>query len=77
MFNRNEIMTFGEIQNTLKISDLEMKDSMMKLCNPKTGIMLKENSKKPVFEPNEKLWLNKNYNGASIRFSFIPTKTPT
>ena len=53
-----------------------MKESMMKLCNPKTGIIKKENAKKPVFDAKEKLWLDTNYNGANIRFSFIPTKTP-
>ena len=49
---------------------------MMKLCNPKTGIIIKANSKKPVFEPNEKLQLNLEYNGPNIRYSFIPTKSP-
>ena len=53
-----------------------MKESMMKLCNPKTGIVKKENAKKPIFGPNENLWLNPDYNSANIRCSFIPTKTP-
>ena len=53
-----------------------MKESMMKLCNPKTGIITKENAKKPVFGANEKLWLIPNYTSPSIRFSFIPSKTP-
>ena len=48
----------------------------MKLCNPRTGIITKENAKRPVFGANEKLWLNAKYNSPNIRFSFIPTKTP-
>ena len=58
------------------MTDENMKESMMKLCNPKTGIITKENSKKPVFGTNEKLWLLPNYKSPSIRFNFIPSKTP-
>jgi len=53
-----------------------MKESMMKLCNPKTGIIKKENANKPVFGENEMLWLKVEYNSPNIRQSFIPTKTP-
>lgn len=40
---------------------------MMKLCNPKTGIICKENAKKPVFGANEKLWLKAEYASPNIR----------
>jgi len=53
-----------------------MKESMMKLCNPKTGIIKKENASKPVFGKDEMLWLKVEYNSPNIRQSFIPTKTP-
>ena len=76
MFNDNEKLTYSEIQTKLGLSDTNMKESMMKLCNPKTGIVKKENAKKPIFGPNENLWLNPDYNSANIRCSFIPTKTP-
>ena len=41
------------MQTRLKLSDENMKDSMMKLCNPKTGIIKKENAKVPKFAPTE------------------------
>jgi|TARA_B110000285_G_scaffold69276_1_gene79703 hypothetical protein len=53
-----------------------MKESMMKLCNPKTGIVKKENAKKPVFGKDEKLWLHTEFSSPNIKLSFIPTKTP-
>ena len=76
MFNNKEKLTYGHIQTELGLSDSDMKESMMKLCNPKTGIIKKENSKKPVFGADEKLWLHTEYNSPNIRQSFIPTKTP-
>ena len=57
------------------LSDENIKESMMKLCNPKTGIMTKENAKKPKFEPNEKLKLKLDYVSPNIRFNFIPSKS--
>ena len=48
----------------------------MKLCNPKTGILEKEDKKKPKFGDKEKISLKKAYAANSIRASFIPTKTP-
>ena len=53
-----------------------MKECMMKLCNPKTGIIQKENGRKPVFGATELLWLNEKYNSPNIRYSFIPNKSP-
>ena len=76
LFNDNEKLTYGQIQSELGLSDTDMKESMMKLCNPKSGIVKKENAKKPVFGKDEKLWLNAEYNSPNIRQNFIPAKTP-
>jgi len=49
---------------------------MMKLCNPKSGILKKE-EKKPSFENlSEKFTLNKAYKNPAIKCAFIPSKTP-
>jgi hypothetical protein len=68
-------MTYQAIQNKLEISDGDMKESMMKLCNPKTGIMKKQNAKVPKFLPTEEITLNIKYASPNIRCSFIPNKT--
>ena len=47
----------------------------MKLCNPKTGIITKENAKKPTFLDDEKLSLNTKYVNGNIRCNFIPVQT--
>jgi hypothetical protein len=52
-----------------------MKESMMKLCNPKTGMMKKQNAKVPKFLPNEEICLNIKYASPNIRCSFVPNKT--
>lgn len=49
---------------------------MMKLCNPKTGIMTKENAKKPVFGKDEKMKLKMEYTNPAIKTNFVPAKTP-
>lgn len=67
MFNSKEKMSYGDIQNELGLSDADMKECMMKLCNPRTGIIKKENAKKPVFGKDELIWLNTTYNSANIR----------
>ena len=75
LFNSQDKMTYHGIQNKLEISDEAMKESMMKLCNPKTGIMKKQNAKVPKFLPDEEICLNGKYASANIRCSFIPNKT--
>lgn len=57
------------------MSDQDLKASMMKLCHPKLGIIKKENPKKPVFLPEEKLEINEKYQNNSIRVNFIPVVT--
>ena len=61
LFNEKEILTYQEIKDQTGMSDHDLKTSMMKLCHPKLGIIKKENPKKPVFLPNEKLNINEKY----------------
>lgn len=75
MFNSQEFISAGSIKEKIGISDCEIKECLMKLCNPKTGIMTKENPKKPTFLPDEKLKLNLKYQTGNIRFNFVPVQT--
>lgn len=49
-----------------------MKECMMKLCNPKTGIIKKEDIKKPIFRADEKLRINHDFTSANIKVKYIP-----
>jgi len=75
MFNSQAFVTAGIIKEQIGLSDADIKECLMKLCNPKTGILTKENPKKPTFLPEEKLTLNMKYQTGNIRFNFIPTQT--
>ena len=47
------------------------------LCNPKNkqNILLKENMKTPVFKAEEKISVDKNFQNASIKVTFMPPET--
>jgi cullin 3 len=45
---------------------------MLKMCNPKIKIILKEKPGKPSFEPHEKMKLNMDFSNNSIRFNLVP-----
>lgn len=75
LFNQKESMTYREVQDQTGLSDQDLKSSMMKLCHPKLGIIIKANPKKPVFLPDEKLVINEKYANNSIRVNFIPVVT--
>lgn len=45
------------------------------MCNPKLKLLDKENSKKPQFQPNEKIKVNLDFSNSSNRVSFVPTQT--
>ena len=48
---------------------------MLKLCNPKTGILIKENRKSQQFGANEKIQINVAFSAAVIKINFIPKLT--
>ena len=47
----------------------------MKLCNPKTGI-IKKQDKKPVFRPDEKLEVHAKFASSNIKVVFVPQIKP-
>ena len=48
-----------------------MKECMIKLCNPKTGI-IKKSDKKPIFRPDEKLQINTTFVCPNIKVVYVP-----
>ena len=52
-----------------------MKECMMKLCHPKTGILQKEN-KKPVFKADEKISINTKFQSPNIKIMYLPIIKP-
>lgn len=77
-FNDKDVLTLQEILDKTEIDTklTPIKDHMMKLCNPKSGI-LKKGEKKPTFENlSEKYTLNKAYKSPAIKCGFVPTKSP-
>jgi hypothetical protein len=49
-----------------------MDEACLKLCNPKTTMLLKENKKSPKFLPNEKIKVNDKFENNNIRINMIP-----
>ena len=49
-----------------------MIDSLLKLCAPKTQVLLKHNLKVPKFTPDEKIKLNEKFQNNNIRLQLIP-----
>ena len=45
----------------------------MRLCNPKTQVLLKQNTKKPVFEPSEVIKVNPKFENNNIRMNLVPS----
>jgi hypothetical protein len=54
-------MTYKDILDQLNLTEELLKEAMMKLCNPKSQVLLKQNAKVPKFEPNEGIKINKKF----------------
>jgi hypothetical protein len=46
---------------------------MMKLCNPKTKVLKKDNEKKPVFEDDENIRVNQQFKNDMVRIKLAPS----
>ena len=60
LFNDHKVLTYKQIQELTKLNKQELDTSLLKLCNPKIKVLLKENPK-PVFDANEKFELNTKF----------------
>ena len=76
LFNDAESLTIGEVKEQCQMNDKDFAESMKKLCNPKTKIIIKEDAKKPIFNNlKEKLSINSNFENSSLRLNLRPKPT--
>lgn len=68
-------MTYNEIKEYGSISEEELKQGLIFLCNPKQKILQKENDKKPTFTSNEKITVNLSFSNNNVRVNFIPIQS--
>lgn len=61
LFNENDVLTVQDILDRCQITEDDLKEACLKLCNPKSKMLLKENQKKPNFDKNEKIRVNENF----------------
>ena len=71
LFNENDVLTYKQIQDKTKLNKQDLDSSLLKLCNPKIKLLIKENPK-PIFDPNEKFYLNTKFEAQHIKFNLIP-----
>lgn len=74
LFNDSTETTNAQIVQRTQLSQELFKAAMMRFCAPQVKLLLKENAKKPVFEPNEKIKINPQFASNSIRCNLIPQK---
>lgn len=72
LFNQNETLTVSEIEERCQISEADLKQSLLRLCNPKTQVLLKQNLKKPTFEKNEQIKVNPKFENNNLRLNLLP-----
>ena len=72
LFNETNVLTVKQIQDKCNLSAEDLRSSLMKLCNPKTTILLKQQERKPTFEPNEEIRINPKFSNKNIRWNVIP-----
>ena len=74
LFNNHEELTYLQVKQLTGISETGIQHALFWLCNPKNknNILLKENMKTPVFKDEEKIYVVKNFQNASIKVTFTP-----
>jgi len=75
LFNGTDTLMVKDIQERLDLSDKDIKDSLLKLCNPRTRVLQKENAKKSTFEPNEQIRVNLKFENNNIRLNLVPVQS--
>lgn len=47
-------------------------DALLKLCSPNSKVLLKDNEKKPQFEPTENIRVNEKFQSNHMRVNLVP-----
>jgi hypothetical protein len=71
LFNEHDVLTYQELKDRCQIGDSDLKEALLKLCNPKLKMISKEVNK-PTFKPDEKLKLNDKFESNNIRVNMVP-----
>lgn len=74
LFNEETVLTCAKMKQKSAVSEEKFKDAMMKLCDPKLKLLLKEVNK-PVFGETEKIRVNDRFKNNNIRLNLVPQKT--
>lgn len=73
LFNENSELTCAQIVEKTGVNPENFRGAMMRFCDPKIKVLLKEINK-PVFKDDEKIKVNPKFASNSIRLSLIPQK---
>ena len=73
LFNKAEEITCSELLEKTAMGQEQFKMAMMRFCDPKVKVLLKE-VQKPVFGEHEKIKVNKQFTSNSIRCNLVPQK---
>lgn len=75
LYNDENTFTIQQILDRLDISNDELKIALLKLCNPKSMVLVK-GIKKPTFDnKDEKITLNAKFDSPNLRVMLIPQPT--
>jgi cullin 1 len=71
LYNENDQLTFQELIDRLQIDQKDLNEALVKLCNPKVKLLMKEVNK-PVFAPGEKIKINEKFESNNVRVNLVP-----
>ena len=74
LFNDKDELTCQEIKQETQIEDQRFKEAMLVFCNPKMGLLEKEQKKKVSFPDNEKIRPNPLFKHALLKLNLIPRR---
>lgn len=72
LFNEHDQLTVQELKDRCQLSDTDLNEGLLKLCNPKSKMLLKENQKVPKFTPEEKIRVNDKFESNNLRVNMVP-----
>ena len=74
LYNQQDTYNFQELLERTKLSRDALSKQLLNMTNPKMGkLLIKDNIKTPKFEMEEKITVNKHFESAILKMSFIPT----
>jgi cullin 1 len=72
LYNENEQLTFQELKDRCQVDEKDLNEALLKLCNPKVKLLMKEDLKTPKFSPDEKIKVNDKFESNNVRVNLVP-----